>query len=101
MYSEIDQNKKFDSFFRCLEREFKCDGLFNFALAKEDSPLLAATQEDFELGQPKLEPEATSEPLKGEEEEDGHTKTNSETGKSRGEAVRLPDPLQARVSGTT
>ena len=61
MYIEIEQNKEFHNFVRFLEREFKCDGLFNFALAKEDSPLLAATQEDFELGQPKLEPEAKSE----------------------------------------
>ena len=54
MYSEIDQNKRFDNFFRCLERKLKWDCLYKFALALEESPFSAATQEVFEFGQPKL-----------------------------------------------
>ena len=44
MYIEIDQNKEFHNFIRFLEREFKCDGLFNFAPPKEESPSITTEE---------------------------------------------------------
>ena len=74
MYIEIDQNKEFHNFIRFLEREFQCDGLFNFAPPKEESPSMTTTTEDI-----KLEPEVLPEHLEEEEEEDSdHIETDSE-----------------------